>query len=91
MGIDVFEQLHQAIINQLERRTPPTDPTTGGDNASPELTEHTNEAEASTEVVVDSTESDVISDKKHESITHQGRLLLDATVAHYAISRYSAE
>ena len=24
MGADVFEQLHQAIINQLEHRTPPT-------------------------------------------------------------------
>jgi hypothetical protein len=47
MGIDVFEQLHQAIINQLERRTPLTDPTAGGNNASPELTGHTSEAAAS--------------------------------------------
>ena len=64
MGIDVFEQLHQAIINQLERSTPLTDPKTGGNNASPELTGHTSEAEASTEAAVDSTESDVISDEK---------------------------
>jgi hypothetical protein len=85
MGIDVFEQLHQAIINQLERRTPLTDPTTGGNNASPELTGHTSEAEASTEAAVDSTESDVISDEKQEPITHQGRLLLDATVAEQTI------
>ena len=85
MSIDVFEQLHQAIINQLERRTPLTDPTTGGNNASPELTGHTSEAEASTEAAVDSTESDVISDEKQELITHQGRLLLDATVAEQTI------
>ena len=27
MGIDVFEKLHQAIINQIDRRSPPTAPT----------------------------------------------------------------
>jgi hypothetical protein len=81
MGVDVCEQLHQAIINQLERRTQPVDPTTDGDNASSDLTEPT----SVTETAVDSTETDVISDEKREAITHQGRLLLDATVAEQTI------
>jgi len=85
MGVDVFEQLHQAIINQLERRTPLTDPTTNGANATSELTEHTSVAETSIETAVDSTEPDNISDEKQEPITHQGRLLLDATVAEQTI------
>ena len=85
MGVDVFEQLHQAIINQLERRTPPTDPTTNSANASSELTENNSVTEVSSEAAVDSTESDVISDEKQEAITHQGRLLLDATVAEQTI------
>ena len=85
MGVDVFEQLHQAIINQLDRRTPPTDPTPNGANAISEMTEHTSVAETSTEAAVDSIESDVISDQKQETITHQGRLLLDATVAEQTI------
>ena len=85
MGVDVFEQLHQAIINQLERRTPPTDPTTNSANASSELTENNSVTEVSSEAAVDSTESDVISDKKQEAIMHQGRLLLDATVAEQTI------
>ncbi|NBT63557.1 MAG: IS5/IS1182 family transposase, partial [Planctomycetia bacterium] len=85
MGVDVFEQLHQAIINQLERRTQPVDPTTDGDNASSDLTEPTSVTETSTETAVDSTESDIISDQKQEPITHQGRLLLDATVAEQGI------
>jgi transposase, IS5 family len=49
------------------------------------LTEHTCIAEASTEAVVDNTESDVVSNQKQETITHQGRLLLDATVAEQTI------
>ena len=81
MGVNVFEQLHQAIIDQLERRSPPTDPTINGANTTSDLTEHSRVAEDSTETTVDSTESDVISDQKQEPITHQGRLLLDATVA----------
>jgi hypothetical protein len=60
MGVDVFEQLHQAIINQLERRTPPTDSTTNGANASSELTENNSVTEVSSEAAVDSTETDVI-------------------------------
>ena len=85
MGVDVFEQLHQAIINQLEHRTPPTDSVPNGACASTELTEHTSAAEASTEAVADSTECDVINDQKQQFITHQGRLLLDATVAEQTI------
>ena len=85
MGVDVFEQLHQAIINQLERRTPPTDPTTNAANASSELTENNSVTEVSSEATVDSTETDVIIDEKQEAITHQGRLLLDATVAEQTI------
>ena len=85
MGVDVFEQLHQAIINQLERRTPPTDSTTNGANASSELTENNSVTEVSSEATVDSTETDVIIDEKQEAITHQGRLLLDATVAEQTI------
>jgi len=85
MGVDVFEQLHQAIINQFERRSPPIDPTTNGANATSELTEHTRVAEDSTEATVDSTEFDIVSDQKQEPITHQGRLLLDATVAEQTI------
>ena len=85
MGIDVFEQLHQALINQLERRTPPTDPRADEASANSELTEHTSAKEASTEAVVDNPESDVISDQKQEPITHQERLLLDATVAEQTI------
>jgi hypothetical protein len=83
MGVDVFEQLHQTIINQLERRSPPTDPTTNGANATSEFTEHIRVAEDSTEATVDSTEFDIVSDQKQEPITHQGRLLLDATVAEH--------
>jgi hypothetical protein len=49
------------------------------------LTEHTSAAEASTEAVADSTECDVINDQKQQFITHQGRLLLDATVAEQTI------
>jgi hypothetical protein len=69
MGVDVFEQLHQAIINQLEHSNPPTDSTTGGDKASPELTKHTSEAEAAIEAAVDSTESEVISDEKQTPLS----------------------
>ena len=85
MGVDVFEQLHQAIINQLEHRTPPTDPDTNGASASSELTENNSVTEVSSEATVDSTETDVIIDEKQEAITHQGRLLLDATVAEQTI------
>ena len=85
MGVNVFEQLHQAIIDQLERRSPPTDPTKNEANATSELTEHTRVAEDSTEAAVDITKSDVISDDKQQFITHQGRLLLDATVAEQTI------
>jgi hypothetical protein len=49
------------------------------------LTEHTSEAAVSNETAVDSTESDVISDEKQEPIKHQGRLLLNATVAEQTI------
>jgi IS5 family transposase len=85
MGVDVFEQLHQAIINQLERRTQSADPTTNTANASSELTEPTSVTDMSTETTVDSAESNVINDEKQQSITHQGRLLLDATVAEQTI------
>ncbi len=86
IGIDVFEQLHKAIINQLERRTPPTDPMTNPANASSELTENNSVTVISSEAAVDSTVSDVISDEKQEAIMHQGRFLLDATVGNISTS-----
>ena len=92
MGIDVFEQLHQAIIHQIDRRAPPTTSThdeTGSDNTSTELPEHNlvdvNE-ETSTEVDLKNiAEEDVIHNEKPESIPHQGCLILDATVTEQAI------
>jgi IS5 family transposase len=87
IGFDVFEQLHQAIIDQLERRTPPTDQTTGSDTTSATRQEQTTLADTPTETSTDNTElkSDAFIDDKQTSLTHQGRLLLDATVAEQAI------
>jgi len=87
MGFDVFEQLHQAIIDQLERRTPPTDQTTGNDTTSATRQEQTSLADTPTETSTDHTalKSNAVIDDKQTSLTHQGRLLLDATVAEQAI------
>ena len=87
MGFDVFEQLHQAIIDQLERRTPPTDQTTGSDTTSATIQAQTSLSGTPTETSTDHTalNSDAIIDDKQTSLTHQGHLLLDATVAEQAI------
>jgi hypothetical protein len=89
MGFDVFEQLHQAIIDQLERRTPPTDQTTGSDTSSATRQEQTSLADTPTETSTDNTEyslkSDAVIDDKQTSLSHQGCLLLDATAAEQAI------
>jgi Transposase domain (DUF772). len=87
MGFDVFEQLHQAIIDQLERRTPPTDQTTGSDTTSATIQAQTSLSDTPTETSTDHTalNSDAVIDDKQTSLTHQGHLLLDATVAEQAI------
>ena len=91
MGIDVFEQLHQAIIHQIDRRTPPTTSThdkTGSDRTSTEFSGHNlvDVDEASTEVDLKNVaEEDVIDNATSESIQHQGCLILDATVTEQAI------
>ena len=85
MGIDVFEQLHQSIINQLERRTPTTAPATDEASATSELTDPVSGSDASTETTVDDTDSEDIGEEKQQVITHQGRLILDATVAEQTI------
>ena len=87
MGFDVFEQLHQAIIDQLERRTLPTDKTTGSDTTSATRQEQTSLVDTPTETSTDHTAltSDAVADEKPSALTHQGRLLLDATVAEQAI------
>ena len=90
MGIDVFEQLHQAIIHQIDRRTPPTTLThdkTGSDRTSTELPEQNlvDVDEASTEVDLKNiAEEDVIDNATSESIQHQDCLILDATVTEQA-------
>ena len=85
MGIDVFEQLHQAIINQLERRVQSTAPAPNEANSKSELTDPASVPEASTETAVDNTDPEVMSDETQQVITHQGRLILDATVAEQTI------
>lgn len=85
MGIDVFEQLHQAIINQLERRVLSTAPAPNEANSKSELTDPASVPEASTETAVDNTDPEVMSDETQQVITHQGRLILDATVAEQTI------
>lgn len=85
MGIDVFEQLHQAIINQLERRVQSTAPAPNEANSKSELTDPASVPEASTETAVDNTDPEVMSDETQQVITHQGRLILDATVVEQTI------
>jgi IS5 family transposase len=77
MGFDVFEQLHQAIIDQLERRAPPTDQTTGSDTTSLTIQAQTSLADTRTETSTDHTalKSGAVIDDKQTSLTHQGRLL----------------
>jgi hypothetical protein len=55
LGFDVFEQLHQAIIDQLERRTPPTDQTTGSGTATATIQEQTSLSDTPTETSTDNT------------------------------------
>lgn len=74
MGTALFEQFHQAIVDQLEGRKRQEDdqepPTSGGDGAADIHTNPTRETEPA--------------DKKPVK-THQGRLIIDATVAEQAI------
>ena len=63
MGIDVFEKLHQAIINQIDRRSPPTAPTQdeeGSVSASAEFSENILVDEVSTDSEADKVEAEII-------------------------------
>ncbi len=74
MGTAMFEQFHQAIVDQLEGRKGQEDdqepPTSGGDSAAHTDANPNGETEPADEKPVK---------------THQGRLIIDATVAEQAI------
>ena len=88
MGIDVFEKLHQAIINQIDHRTPPTtlnhDKKVSDGTSTQRFESHLDD-EVFIEVEVENDAKEVIDNEKPESIQNQGRLLLDATVTEQAI------
>ena len=77
MGIDVFEKLHQAIINQIDRRSPPTAPTQdeeGSVSASAEFSENILVDEVSTDSEADKVEAEIIDNEKSVVPTNQCRL-----------------
>lgn len=85
LGMDVFEQLHQAIIDQVERYLTPNRPNTGITDTSPVIIESASMVVEPAEALTLNTEPEAISQKQQVLIIYQGRLLLDATVAGQAI------